>query len=144
MPLTILILLLAALSTRKESTLGMLSIIALYFAALAYFLFKLVRMYNAGEERVQDYLPARRMLTTFAVLTILLLVVTILVAGWCTRNFGHGLRQYVDVGKKRGGGRGRGGGHEDIDEHDKLYMQDVVMKPVGVAGVGGSSRMVID
>ncbi|KAK3074065.1 hypothetical protein LTS18_014323 [Coniosporium uncinatum] len=142
MPLTILILLLAALFTRKESTLGMLSIIALYFAALAYFLFKLVRMYNAGEERVQDYLPARRMLTTFAVLTILLLVVTIVVAGWCTRNFGHGLRQYVDVGSKRGGSRGRGG--DEVEENDKLYMQDVVMKPVGVAGLGGSSRMVID
>lgn len=67
----------------------------IYFAALAYFLFKLVRMYGSDEGRVQDYLPARRSLTTFAVITIALLLVTIVVACQCTHNFNKGLKPHL-------------------------------------------------
>lgn len=74
----------------------MLSIIVLYFAALAYFLFKLVRMYNnSNPARVHDYEPARRSLTTFAAITVVLLVVTIVNAAVCTKNFGKGLKPHI-------------------------------------------------
>ncbi|KAF2758638.1 hypothetical protein EJ05DRAFT_360184 [Pseudovirgaria hyperparasitica] len=98
-PVTIVLLMLAAYWTRKENTVGMIAIIIIYFAAMAYFLFKLIRMYS-NDDRANDYLPARRMLSTFAGLTIVLLVGTIIIACMCTHNFNKGLKPHVD---RRGG-----------------------------------------
>ncbi|KAL8758856.1 MAG: hypothetical protein Q9184_003805, partial [Pyrenodesmia sp. 2 TL-2023] len=108
-PVTIIILLMAGLFTRRENTPGMLATIVrnpsfsqppprshptntdtpqiLYFAGLAYFLFKLVRMYQPGEHR-KIFDPVRRPLTTFAILTIILIILTIINACMCTANFG--------------------------------------------------------
>jgi uncharacterized protein YxeA len=77
----------------------MIVIILVYFIALAYFLFKLVRMYIADIDRQKDYIPARKSLTSFAVLTILLLLVTISVACICTHNFNKGLKQHLNEKK---------------------------------------------
>lgn len=95
-PVTIAILFLAAYWTRKENRAGMLAIITLYFAALAYFLFKLIRMYQPKQVvRYQKYRTARRPLTTFAVITLVLIVTTIVNACVCMHNFGAGLKQYI-------------------------------------------------
>lgn len=95
-PVTIMILLAAAWFTRQESTSGMCATIVLYFAAMAYFLFKLVRMYDMDQpERVKDYAPARKSLTTFAVITLLLLILTIINCVWCTANFNKGLKPHI-------------------------------------------------
>ncbi|KAF2839293.1 hypothetical protein M501DRAFT_1016375 [Patellaria atrata CBS 101060] len=94
-PITIALLLLAGWFTRKENIAGMVAIIIIYFGALAYFLFKLIRMYKVGDDRVLDYLPARRNLSSFAVITILLLIATIVLACMCTHNFGKGLKPHV-------------------------------------------------
>lgn len=59
-------------------------------AALGYFGFKLFRMWFGPTARIDDYLPARRSLTTFAVITIVLLVTTIVIASICTSKFGKG------------------------------------------------------
>lgn len=96
-PITIALLFLAAYFTRRESSPGQILIIVVYFAAMAYFIFKLVRMYDSP--RARDYEPARRSLTTFAILTILLLCVTITTAIVCLRNFGKGLRPHVQKRK---------------------------------------------
>ncbi|KAL6713815.1 hypothetical protein ACLMJK_008309 [Lecanora helva] len=93
-PVTIVILILAGYITRKESTAGMVAIITLYFCALAYFLFKLVRMFQHNE-RARPYLPARKSLTTFAVITIILIIVTIVNAVMCAMNFKKGLKPYI-------------------------------------------------
>lgn len=80
----------------------MILVIIVYFCALAYFLFKLVRMYAADQQRLEDYKPARKSLASFAVLTILLVVVTIITACICTHNFNKGLKPHVNsksVGK---------------------------------------------
>ena len=74
----------------------MLACIFVYFVALAYFLFKLIRMYVADELRQEDYKPARKSLTAFAVLTILLLLFTIVIACICTHNFNKGLKPHVN------------------------------------------------
>ncbi|KAI9785991.1 MAG: hypothetical protein M1839_008257 [Geoglossum umbratile] len=92
-PVTIAILVLAAFWTRKENKAGMILIIFFYFAALAYFLFKLVRMYQPS--RRAPYLPARRSLTTFAVITVILIVLTIGNAIVCTCNFDKGLKPHI-------------------------------------------------
>jgi len=112
-PVTILILILAGYITRKESTVGMVGIIVsfpnlksnenyihsinltqtLYFGGLAYFVFKLVRMYQA--RRAAPYLAVRKPLTIFAVITIVLIVVTIVNAIMCASNFRKGLKPYI-------------------------------------------------
>ncbi|KAF2091206.1 hypothetical protein K490DRAFT_34026 [Saccharata proteae CBS 121410] len=125
-PITIILLLLAGYWTRRESVAGMIGTIVIYFAALAYFLFKLVRMYGSDKKRVQDYLPARRSLTTFAVITILLLLVTIAVAIMCTHNFNKGLKPHITRRKV-----------PDVDENKYTTEMPAIAGPV-------PSRMTID
>ncbi|GIK02369.1 hypothetical protein Aspvir_006420 [Aspergillus viridinutans] len=96
-PVTILILVCAAIFVRRESSVGMIIIILLYFAAMAYFLFKLVRMYQP--ETYKDYLPARRSLTFFAVITIVLIIMTIINACMCMHNFHKGLKPHINKRK---------------------------------------------
>ncbi|GAM83102.1 hypothetical protein ANO11243_010880 [Dothideomycetidae sp. 11243] len=99
LPVTVIILILAGYWTRRESKTGMIVTIFLYFCAMAYFFFKLVRMYDgstpAGRQRVQTYAAARHGLTAFAIITILLLCLTIGNAIWCTANFGKGLKPHL-------------------------------------------------
>lgn len=99
-PITIVFLFVAAFVTRRESYAGQAFIILVYLAAMAYFIFKLVRMYDGSNPtKVLEYLPARKSLTTFAVITILLLVVTIVTAAFCTNNFNKGLKPHIQKRK---------------------------------------------
>ena len=50
-------------------------------------------MYEPGH--LDAYLAARKELTTFAVLTIILIVMTIINACMCANNFNRGLKPYV-------------------------------------------------
>jgi membrane protease YdiL (CAAX protease family) len=92
-PVTIAILFLAAVFVRIESRPGMIGVITLYFAGLAYFFFKLVRIYQPFYKA--NYLAVRKSLTAFAVLTIILILLTIINAFVCMSNFGHGLRAHL-------------------------------------------------
>lgn len=92
-PVTIIIMLAAFWFCRRESMVGTIVVIVLYFAGLAYFIFKLVRMYDPTFD--SPYLAARKELTTFAVLTIGLLTATIVIACMCARNYGKGLMPYI-------------------------------------------------
>ncbi|KFX98166.1 hypothetical protein V495_03893 [Pseudogymnoascus sp. VKM F-4514 (FW-929)] len=100
-PITIVILAMAAIWTRREIKIGMIVNILLYFAALAYFLFKLVRIYQPS--RQAQYRPARTSLTIFAVLTIILILLTITNACVCMHNFDKGLKPFVTRRKLIGG-----------------------------------------
>ncbi|KAK4116706.1 hypothetical protein N656DRAFT_702133 [Canariomyces notabilis] len=92
-PVTIAILLCAAFSTRRENMIGAILVVLLYFGGLAYFFFKLVRIYQPGHS--QDYDAVRRSLTAFAVLTIILIILTIINAFICMSNFGNGLKDHL-------------------------------------------------
>ena len=94
--ITFFLLFAAAFWVRRESIAGMIACIVVYFIALAYFLFKLIRMYVASINRQEEYKPARKSLTVFAILTILLLLLTIVVACMCTHNFNKGLKPHVN------------------------------------------------
>lgn len=96
-PITIIILLLAAVFTRREWYFGQACIIIIYFGAMAYFVFKLVRMYTWPKKH--NYDAARTSLTTFAVITIMLLVVTISTAFICMANFNKGLKPHIQKRK---------------------------------------------
>jgi uncharacterized membrane protein YgcG len=74
----------------------------LYFAALAYFIFKLFRLYQhknkPNEDQAHrdfDYTSARKSLTTFAVIAVILIVLTITNACVCIINFDKGLKPHI-------------------------------------------------
>jgi hypothetical protein len=96
-PVTILILLLAGYWTRRENAVGMVIIIVLYLAGAAYFIFKLVRIYQPGHS--EQYIPVRTSLTIFGVLTLMLIILTIINASFCMANFGKGLKPFVSKSK---------------------------------------------
>jgi len=124
-PVTIAILLFAAFFTQRENRVGMIAIILLYFGALAYFFFKLVRIYQRDTEK--NYMAVRRSLTAFAVMTIILIVLTIINAFICMSNFGEGLRDHLV--KPRG---------HDLEKEDANSYQLQDQKPQL------ASRMTID
>ncbi|KAG8533849.1 uncharacterized protein KY384_001590 [Bacidia gigantensis] len=132
-PLNILVLLLAGYFTRKENRVGVTGIIILYFAGLAYFLFKCVRMYQKGPIP-QLYYPARKSLTTFAVLTIICIVITIINAVVCFYNFGKGLKPYIL--------------HRKVDTEEEKPMgasgMQMEMPHLNYASAPASNRMTID
>lgn len=97
-PITILILVCAAFFTRRENKIGMTAVIVLYLGGLSYFIFKLVRIYQPGYKK--DYQPVKRSLTAFAVITILLIILTIINAVVCLRNFGAGLKNHLTPSRK--------------------------------------------
>lgn len=92
-PVTICILLAAALFTRRENKWGMMIIIILYLGALSYFIFKLVRIYQRNFR--ESYSAVRKSLTAFAVITILLILITITNSIVCMANFGKGLKPHL-------------------------------------------------
>lgn len=92
-PLTIIVLYLAMVFVKRETKIGMGCLCVVLAAGLAYFLFKMVRMYQSSQE--DKYIAARKTLTVFAVLTIVLIIGTIVNAIVCMRNFGCGLKQVI-------------------------------------------------
>jgi len=126
-PVTVVILFMAAFWTRRENRFGMIVTIFLFFCGLAYFIFKLARMYQPSHE--VNYIPVRKSLTSFAVITIVLIVLTIINACVCTSNFGLGLKPHIM--KRRVGG-------EEAEKIDNMTeLPDLKHGPV-------SSRMTID
>lgn len=90
-PVTIVILLSAAYIVRHESKIGQIGVIVLYLGGMAYFIFKLFRIY----QRAEQYMPVRKSLTAFAVICIMLLILTIVNAVFCMNNYGSGLKAHL-------------------------------------------------
>ena len=67
--------------------------IILYLSGLGYFFFKLVRIYQPFFR--DNYVSVQRSLTAFAVLTIILIILTIINALICMHNFGKGLKVHI-------------------------------------------------
>jgi hypothetical protein len=125
LPITIAFLITAAWCTRREKKGVMWGIVVIFFAALAYFIFKLVRMWTPNTE--QTYKPARRSLTTFAVITIILIILTITNAIACILNFDKGLKPHITKRKVP----------DDEDKNSMTEMSAHMPQPV-------PSRMTID
>jgi NADH:ubiquinone oxidoreductase subunit 6 (subunit J) len=112
-PITIGILLFAAFSTQREHRFGMVVSILLYFGALGYFFFKLVRIYH--KDTRHRYSAVRKSLTAFAVMTILLIILTIINAFICMSNFGQGLKDHLVKPK---------GADPEKDDANSYQLQD--------------------
>ncbi|KAL9480160.1 hypothetical protein ACSS6W_004946 [Trichoderma asperelloides] len=78
---------------QRENKPGMICVIVLYFGGLSYFIFKLFRIYEPS--RASSYFAVRKSLTAFAVITILLIIMTIINAIICMHNFGSGLKAHL-------------------------------------------------
>lgn len=123
-PITIAILLCAAWSTRREWKAGMWIVGVLYLGGLTYFIYKLARIYDPSQQNA--YMPVRKSLTAFAVLTIILIILTIINALVCLFNFDHGLKQHLQAPR------------QEIDKDQASYsMHDVKQTQL-------PSRMTID
>ncbi|KAH7027668.1 uncharacterized protein B0I36DRAFT_364840 [Microdochium trichocladiopsis] len=114
-PVTMGILLAAAWFTKKEFKPGVYGIVALYLGGLAYFIFKLARIYDPGH--AEAYRPVAKSLSAFAVLTIILIVCTIVNALVCMFNFGHGLKQHLNAPR------------QELDKDQVSYSLNDVKQP---------------
>lgn len=99
----------------------------------AYFAYKLIRMYLGTDDEKKTYAPAKHSLTTFAVITLMLIGATITYACMCTYNFNKGLKPHVQSTRRR-----RAGSAGDMD---KLFTSADVQL---TEGPGQASRMEID
>ncbi|KAK4053803.1 hypothetical protein OIV83_001459 [Microbotryomycetes sp. JL201] len=70
---------------------GTLLFMAFQLAGMAYFLYKLVRIWDADSS--YRYLAARKTLTLFSVVSLVFLVATFIMTGLCMSNFGRGLKE---------------------------------------------------
>lgn len=91
-------------------------------------------MYLAAAGRVQEYLPARKSLTTFAAITIVCLVITCIYAVICTINFNKGLKPHIMSARRR---RKRAGS----SDMDKLFPHGDGVQLGGPTAFGGASHM---
>ncbi|KAL1916545.1 uncharacterized protein VTP21DRAFT_5736 [Calcarisporiella thermophila] len=92
-PLTLVVLLVAIWSVRHESRSLMMLFLVLLLGGMAYFAFKLVRMY--GAEQALKYRAMLLFLSTFAAISLMALLATFVNALACWLNFGKGLKQYL-------------------------------------------------
>ncbi|CAG9941754.1 unnamed protein product [Clonostachys rosea f. rosea IK726] len=93
-PVTIGIIVLAAFSAKRENIWGMVITIILYFGGLSYFAYK---TYRIGSDAETWYLYMKKPLITFAVLTIVMILVTIVIAIIVITGFGKGLKNYFET-----------------------------------------------
>lgn len=142
-PVTILIMLAAFVLLRRENLIGTILVIFIYFCGLAYFIFKLFRMYMKNTEG--PYIPARKELTAFAALTILLLLMTITVACVCAHNYGKGLMPYIRGGKGAANDD-KTYSHSSVAYGQSAYTTEMINDPYAVKmGAGrNTNRMEID
>ncbi|KAF8927704.1 hypothetical protein BGZ47_001988 [Haplosporangium gracile] len=93
LPLTLPILYIAIYAVRHESRRWMTVFLVAMHCAVAYFVFKVVRMYVGV--KVVNYQGIRVFLTLFAALCLVTILATISNAAVCYRNFGKGLKPHL-------------------------------------------------
>ncbi|CAB16233.3 conserved fungal multispanning membrane protein [Schizosaccharomyces pombe] len=92
LPLTVLILTLSFNSVSSENMFLMMTVQFFYVCGIPYILFKIIRMYTSTQK--EYYASSKQMITTFSVITLLLLLFTIAIGFACSHNFKKGLKEY--------------------------------------------------
>ncbi|ORY59421.1 hypothetical protein BCR35DRAFT_309283 [Leucosporidium creatinivorum] len=93
LPIIMVCLVIGAIFVRRESRAGTWIFLALQCVGIAYFLFKLVRIYD--DSSAARYASARKTLTLFGVISLIFLLLTIVATGICMMNFDQGLRERI-------------------------------------------------
>ncbi|KAI9179225.1 hypothetical protein H9P43_005888 [Blastocladiella emersonii ATCC 22665] len=91
-PFTLMILITAVYGLRRESKPVMASFVAGLAFGIAYFVFKIVRIWTLNRERLYG---TQLFLTFFAALSIVMLVMTFANSIVCMLNFGKGLKSHI-------------------------------------------------
>ncbi|KAF9428776.1 hypothetical protein BGZ94_001096 [Podila epigama] len=95
LPITVAILYVAVYAVRHESRRWMTAFIVAMHGGVAYFIFKVVRMYVGDEDQKKKYYGVKYFLTLFATLCLITILATIFNAAVCFRNFGKGLKPHI-------------------------------------------------
>lgn len=90
LPAAIVVLILSAVAVRKEVYTLMIFCILCMIAGIVYFVFKITRIFEPSTE--DEYRTVRLSMTFFSVFSIVSLLMTVVLAIWCTFNFGRGLK----------------------------------------------------
>ncbi|KAH7045540.1 hypothetical protein BKA57DRAFT_82550 [Linnemannia elongata] len=98
LPLTLPILYIAIYAVRHESRRWMTVFLVAMHCGVAYFVFKVVRMFVGN--KVANYIGIRIFLTLFATLCLITILATISNAAVCYRNFGKGLKPHLLKGTR--------------------------------------------
>ncbi|GAA5822436.1 hypothetical protein JCM10212_006212 [Sporobolomyces blumeae] len=93
LPIILIILALTAVAVRIESRIGVGVSLVCQTAGMAYFAYKLARIYSA--EAGDRYSPAKATLTIFSIISLMMLVATFVMTGLCMVNFGKGLKEKI-------------------------------------------------
>ncbi|RKP39260.1 hypothetical protein BJ085DRAFT_29621 [Dimargaris cristalligena] len=91
-PVTLIVLLLAVYAVRYENKGIMLLFMVGLLACMAYFIYRLVRIYQPSQ--AQRYLHTSKFLTFFAVVSLSASVLTLIQTVICYRNFNRGLKDH--------------------------------------------------
>lgn len=91
-PVTAIVLIVAVVCVYKEIKQVVYMFFIVLAAGLAYFIFKMCRIYTTTGRKHVQYMKARKTLTVFAVITIAFLLITIIYTIQVLRNFGKGLK----------------------------------------------------
>lgn len=92
-PCTVVALFLTQFAVRHERKWITGCMFLVFLAGMAYFMFKLIRMYQPSQE--SKYVSARKSLTVFAAITLFLILVSEINMIVCARNFDKGLKPYI-------------------------------------------------
>ncbi|KAG0294199.1 hypothetical protein BGZ96_001640 [Linnemannia gamsii] len=93
LPATIPILYIAIYAVRHESRKWTAVFLTTMLAGVVYFIYKIIRMYHG--EKVPVYSGVNVFLTLFASLCMVTILLTIVNAAVCYRNFGRGLKAHL-------------------------------------------------
>ncbi|GAA5868444.1 hypothetical protein JCM8547_006277 [Rhodosporidiobolus lusitaniae] len=93
LPVIIVALALFAIVVRIESRTGVYCSFVVQAAGMAYFVYKIVRIYSTSNSDRYD--AAKATLTIFSIISLLMLLVTTILMGLCMLNFGMGLRERI-------------------------------------------------
>ncbi|KAF8950701.1 hypothetical protein BGZ52_001699 [Haplosporangium bisporale] len=95
LPITVVILYVAVYAVRHESRRWMTAFLFAMHGGVAYFIFKVVRMWVGDQDQIGKYAGVRYFLTLFASLCLIAILATIVNAAVCFRNFGKGLKPHI-------------------------------------------------
>ncbi|KAJ3171172.1 hypothetical protein HDU88_008208 [Geranomyces variabilis] len=97
LPVMLAVFALAAYALKREDVWMMRAFCVGLLAAMAYFMFKLVRIY----QRTAKYADTKHYLTFFACLSLAVVFCTLINAIMCYRNFGQGLKQHILITRQQ-------------------------------------------
>lgn len=122
-PATMVVLAMAVYGLRQENrTVTGLFVVGCLLAC-AYFIFKMVRMYEPSQASKYEY--TRKFLTFFASLSLAVVFATLVITRICFSNFDRGLKPHIEI-RRRGCRKQRSNDAEKQSSNDESAMKQVM------------------